>query len=241
MKMSFLEANRLFKEYYEKLQDIISYADKYKLNIDGIKFKMFNLYPYMLKSAKTEEEMGFVKECAGEIAACYQRALERNYEQIGKHKETNTQDHRPMRTWTLTVDENDSPRKTSVIDVDKKGYPVYADRCTSLEISYELQNVWNCQHELRNWLDSSVNDLYKLRDAAQSLKDGKERLGMASTPEPNYDLDGLVGGQRDAAAWQNYAIESGMYRSANYDSSLDMLLKNLGKCIDFYEKAILTV
>ena len=62
---------------------------------------------------------------------------------------------------------------------------------------------------------------------------------MAQTPEPNYDLDGLVGGQRDAAAWQNYAIENGMYRPTDYDASLENLLKNLEKCIDFYEKAIL--
>ena len=145
-----------------------------------------------------------------------------------------------MRNWTLTLDENGAPRKTSVVDVDKKGYPVYADRCTGLTISYELQNVWNYQAELRNWLDRSVNDLYKLREAALGLKD-KERLGMESIPQPNYDLDGMVGGQRDAAAWQNYTIESGMYRPTDYDESLDYLLEYLDKCIDFYEKAILTV
>ena len=238
MKMSFLESNRLFKGYYEKLQDIISYSET--LDIDGIEFKMFNLYPHMLKNAKTDEEKAFVKECAREIAACYQRALERNYEQIRQHKETNLQDHRPMRNWTLTLDENGAPRKTSVVDVDKKGYPVYADRCTGLTISYELQNVWNYQAELRNWLDRSVNDLYKLREAALGLKN-KERLGMESIPQPNYDLDGMVGGQRDAAAWQNYTIESGMYRPTDYDESLDYLLEYLDKCIDFYEKAILTV
>ena len=240
MNLSFLETNLLFKEYYEKLQDVISYVDECECNIDGIKFKMFNLYPRMLERAQTEEEKAFVKECAREIAACYQRALERNYEKIRQHKETNSQDHRPMSTWTLTLDENGVPKKTSVVDVNEKGYPVYADRCMGIEISYELQKVWDYQHELRNWLDHSVNDLYKVRDAALSLR-GKERLGMESTPQPNYDLDGLVGGQRDAAAWQNYVIESGMYRPTDYDKSLDRLLENLDKCIDFYEKAILTV
>ncbi len=240
MKMSFLESNRLFKEYYDKLQEIVTYIDQCKANIDSIEFKMFNLYPHMLKNAESEEEKAFVKECAREIADCYQRALERNYENIRQHKETNSQDHRPMRNWTLTLDENGAPRKTSVVDVDEKGYPIYADRCTGIEIGYELQNVWNYQYKLRNWLDRSVNDLYKLRDEAQRLR-GKERLGMASTPEPNYNLDGLVGGQRDAAAWQNYAIESGMYRPTDYDESLDSLLKNIDKCIEFYEKAILTV
>ena len=194
----------------------------------------------MLKAAQAEEEKAFVKECAREIAACYQRALERNYEEIRQHKETNSQDHRPMRSWTLTLDENGAPRKTSVIDVNEKGYPVYADRCTGLVISYELQKVWDCQHALRNWLDGSVNDLYALRVAAIELKQGG-RLGMGSIPSPNYDLDGLVGGQRDAAAWQNYIIESGTYRPTDYDESLDRLLENLDKCIDFYEKAILTV
>lgn len=235
MKMSFLESNRFFQECYENLQDMISYSET--LNIDSIEFKMFNLYPRMLKKAETEEEKAFVKECAREIAACYQRALERNYENIRGHKETNSQDHRPMRNWTLTLDENGTPRKTSVVDIDEKGYPVYADRCTDIKISYELQVVWNCQYELRKWLDRSVNDLYKLRDAALGLKE-KERLGMASTPQPNYDLDGLVGGQLDAAAWQNYAIENGMYRPDDYDDSLEQLLENVDKCIDFYEKAI---
>ena len=145
-----------------------------------------------------------------------------------------------MRNWTLTLDENGAPRRTFVVGVNEKGYPVYADRCTGLEISYELQKVWDYRYELRNWLDRSVNDLYKLKEAALAIR-GKERLGMESTPEPNYDLDGLVGGQCDAAAWQNYAIESGMYRPTDYDESLDYLLENLDKCIDFYEKAILTV
>ena len=44
---------------------------------------------------------------------------------------------------------------------------------------------------------------------------------------PEDVLDGLVGGQRDAAAWQNYAIENGMYRPTDYDASLENLLKNL--------------
>ena len=238
METHFLESNRRFREYYEKLQDIISYADNGNLDIDSIKFKMFNLYPNMLKGARTTEEKAFVKECAMEIAACYQRALERNYEEIRKHKEAGIADHRPMRTWMLTLDEGETPKKTAVTDVNAKGYPVYGDGCTARIISYELQQVWNDQHKLNRWLDSSVNDLYELRTAARSLKN-KERLGMAQTPEPNYDLDGLVGGQRDAAAWQNYAIENGTYRPTDYDASLENLLKNLEECIDFYEKAIL--
>jgi len=240
MNLSFLESNTEFKGYYGKLQDIISYIDSCNANIESIKSKMFNLYPCMLERARTEEKKAFVKECAREIAACYQRALERNYESIRQHKETNSQDHSPMCNWTLTLDENGDPKKTSVVDVNKKGYPIYADGCTSIEISYELQKVWDYRYKLRNWLDRSVNDLYKLKEAALALR-GKERLGMESTPEPNYDLDGLVGGQRDAAAWQNYAIESGMYRPTDYDESLDYLLEYLDKCIDFYEKAILTV
>ena len=138
MNLSFLESNPEFKEYYGKLQDIISYIDNCNANIESIKSKMFNLYPCMLERARTEDEKAFVKECAREIAACYQRALERNYESIRQYKETNSQDHSPMRNWTLTLDENGDPKKTSVVDVNKKGYPIYADGCTSLEISYEL-------------------------------------------------------------------------------------------------------
>ena len=59
MNLSFFESNPEFKEYYGKLQDIISYIDNCNANIESIKSKMFNLYPCMLERARTEDEKAF--------------------------------------------------------------------------------------------------------------------------------------------------------------------------------------
>ena len=227
-----------WEECYTKLQEFFVKAEKYDFCIDSIKMKMFNVYPQMLHEAEGEEEKAFVRACEQKIVACYQRALDQNYKEIETCKGNVTHDHRPMRTWTLTLDGNGTPKKTSVVAIDQKGGPVYADGCTAVDIAYELQTVWNCQHTLRKWLDTANNDLYELREAARALKP-KGCLGKASIPSPNYNLSGLVGGQLDAAAWQNYAIETGTYCPTDYDQSLDTLLKNIDLCIDFYEKAIL--
>ncbi len=237
MEMRFLESHPFFKEQYEKLMGIIADADRCGTYMDFLEMKMFNVYPHMLRGARTEEEKAFLTECEREMVACYQRTLERNYARIQAHKEQGEMNHGPMDGWILTLDERGVPRKTTVIAINEKGYPTYADHCTDVRIRSELQNVWNRRYELRQWLDRSVNDLYELKAAALKLWE-QGRLGMAGIPSPNYDTYGMTREQGDAQAWQNYVIESGMYRPTDYDQSLDSLLKSVDRCIDFYEKAI---
>lgn len=236
MDVKLLESNRFFKAQYEELQKIVTYADTNGIGIDSICRKFFNVYPRMLPGSETEEEKAFLNACKREMVDCYQKALERNYMAIKEHKERGVTDHGVMDTWMLTLDEQGNPKKTRVVDVDEKGGPVYADNCTDAEIARQLQNVWDYRRELDKWLESSDN-LYELKKAALALKE-KGRLGMESVPAPNRDLSGLVGGQLDFAAWQNYTIESGLYRPTDYDRSLEHLLSYLDECIDFYEKAM---
>ena len=237
MNMSLFDSCPTYKRYWDKLMEIIQYAEEGNISIDSIEGKFFNIYPEMARSARTEEQRAILKEAEREMTECYQRALERNYNAIKEFKSGGVSDHRPLSEWILTLDADGCPKRTSVVGINKKGYPVYADGCSSTEISYELQKVWDRQYELRQWLETSVSDLYLLRDQARELKT-KDPLGMSPSPEPNYDLSGLSGGQLDAAAWQNYTIEMGMARRTDYDETLDRLLLDIDTCIDFYEKAI---
>lgn len=221
---------------YEKMQEIIAYADENEIHIDSLKGKFFNVYPDMLRGAKTEEKIAFVQACAREITACYQRALQRNYREIQDCKARGVVDSWMIEKWTLTLDKDGRPTRTAVVDVDKKGYPLYADGCTEVFIDWEARRVGEYRYKLNRWLEGNRN-WYVLRQEAQALQQ-KGPLGLADPPTPDYDLDGLVGGQRDAAAWQNYAIENGMVPRTDYDVALEKLLAALDKCIAFYEQAI---
>jgi len=236
MDEKFLESNSFFRSYYEDLKKVFDDVKKHGTPIPYIRSKMFNIYPKIRRNAESEERKAFLKECEQEIVACYQISLDRNYEKIRAQKEQGVMNSSAIETWVLTIDEQGIPKKTTVIGVDENGNPIYADNCTAIEITHEYRYMLEDRHELHNWISSNEN-LYEMRAAAQELKK-KGRLGMESIPEPNYNLDGMVGGQLDAAAWENYTIANGMYRPTDYDKSLDHLLKMLDKCIDFYEKAI---
>ena len=236
MDKRFLETDTSCREWYERLRKIFDDVEKSGTPIRYISSKIFNVYPYILEGANTELRREFLKECEREIVECYQRSLECNYERIADHKSRGIMERSSMETWILTVDESGTPGKTRVVGINKKGYPIYADNFSAKEIFNECMSVGNYRYKLNRWLEED-GDLYKLRADAQSLRE-KGRLGMESAPSPNYDLDGLSGGQLDAAAWRNYEIESGMYRRTDYDDSLDGLLTAVDKCIDFYEKAM---
>jgi len=221
---------------YEKLQEKIAYADQNGICIDSIKGYFFNVYPAMRSRATTEDEIAFLRVCESDMVACYQRALERNYRSIRDYLARGDVNHRCMDVWTLTLDEEGKPQRTTVVAVNEKGSPIYADNGTDAFIRYELQKVWDYRYDLRKWL-KSCDSLYDLKKMAQELQK-KGRLGLEDIPSPNYNLDGLAGGQLDSAAWQNYTIESGLYRPTDYDGSLDYLLRYIDICLDFYEKAV---
>lgn len=236
MNADFLESDNSYGKLYEKLKAIFDYSDKNELSIDSIEYDIYNVYPDMLSMANNDDRKNFVKECEVQITACYQRALERNYKMIRDHVDQSVTSHSNMIWWILTLDKEGNPCVCSVISVNKKGKPIYADGCTGIMIKNELQEVWNSRYKLNRWIDDCEN-LYELRAKALSLKE-KGRLGLQSVPTPNYDTGGMSREQSDSQAWQNYAIENGMYRPVDYDASLEHLLNNIEKCIAFYEKAI---
>ena len=235
MREIMLEHNEHLNKAYKEFLEVLAKQDEQPQSIFFMKYKFYAAMSDLRYWAFREEEKAFVRECELKMIPYYQRALEEEYRKFKAQKEIGNLDYTVIDSWTLTVDQNGNPVKTTVVDV-QKGKPVYADGCIGIEIADEARSVGNCRYELRRWLQSNTN-VYELKVAAEELKK-KGALGMSPSPEPNYDLSGLSGGQLDAAAWQNYAIANGMVRRTNYDEMLDKLLIAIDKCIDFYEKAI---
>lgn len=235
MRDKMLEQNEHLNKAYKELLEDFAELDKYGGTIIYIGFKFYSAISDLSYSAKGEEEKEFVRECELKMIPYYQRALEQNYQKFKEQKELGAPDYMIIDSWTLTIDKNGNPTKTTVVDV-QKGYPIYADGCTGVEILDETRAVGNCRYKLNRWLKSNRN-LYELKVAAEKLKK-KDSLGVSASPTPNYNMDGLTREQSDAQAWQNYAIENGMAHRTDYDAAVDELLVAIDKCIDFYEKAI---
>ncbi len=235
MRDKMLELNEHLHKAYKELLEVLAKQDEQPQSIFSIQYKFYAAMSDLHYWARSEEEKAFVRECELKMIPYYQRALQQEYQKFKEQKEIGFPDYTVMDSWTLTVDQNGNPTKTTVVDV-QKGKPVYADGCIGIEIADEARSVGNCRYELRQWLRSNTN-VYELKVAAEELKK-KGALGMSPSPEPNYDLGGLSGGQLDAAAWQNYAIANGMVRRTDYDEELDRLMTAIDKCIDFYEKAL---
>lgn len=235
MREIMLEHNEHLNKAYKEFLEVLAKQDEQLQSIFSIQYKFYAAISDLRYWAFREDEKAFVRECELKMIPYYQRALEEEYRKFKAQKEIGILDYTVIDFWTLTVDQNGNPVKTTVVDV-QKGKPVYADGCIGIEIADEARSVGNCRYELRRWLQSNTN-VYELKVAAEELKK-KGALGMSPSPEPNYDLSGLSGGQLDAAAWQNYAIANGMVRRTDYDEELDRLLTAIDKCIDFFEKAI---
>ncbi|MBO5222923.1 MAG: hypothetical protein J6C23_00220 [Clostridia bacterium] len=181
-----------------------------------------------------EEESAFVRKHEIRAIECYQRALEYNYELLRQYKETGVEPDN-FSLLVMTVDEDDNPKKTRVVDV-KGGRPVFEDGCKIKTIDGQMNQVGSLINDLHKWINKDGTLQEKL-DKAMKLKE-QGALGAQTPPNPNYDLDGLVGGQLDAMAWQNYAIEMGMVKTVDYDFALKQLIGYLKICIEFYEQAI---
>ena len=232
---------------------LLERAAEYKEKETSIRFLRLEFHPYgfIHRVAETEEEKAVVKKCGEQILDCYQRELERNYKRIEAYKKCGATEFTAVDSWTLTLDENGKFVRASVVGIDEKGDPIYSGNCTAVDVSVEKSLIIDSRDELKEklkefeltpseqkaWFDDAP-DLYELQVAAQSLKQ-RGLLYGDDNPTLNYDLDGLVGGQLDAAAWQNYAIENGLVRPhVNYDETLDRLIDRLQRFIELYEKAL---
>ena len=232
---------------------LLERAAEYKEKETSIRFLRLEFHPYgfIQRVAETEEEKAVVKKCGEQILDCYQRELERNYKRIDAYKKHGVTDFAAVDSWALTFDENGNFVRVSVAGIDENGMPIYSVNCTAVDASVEKSMIMVSRDELKEkvkefelapseqkvWFDDNP-DLYELQAAAQSLKQRGPLYGNVN-PTPNHDLSGLVGGQLDAAAWQNYAIENGLaHPYINYDDTLDSLLDRLKKFIELYEKAL---
>ena len=228
-------------------------AAEYKEKETSIRFLQyeFRSYRFIHRVAKTEEEKAVLKKCGEQILDCYQRELERTYRRIEDYKKHGITDFAAVDSWMLILDENGNFIRASVVGIDENGIPIYSGNCTAIDALVERKLIMNSRNELKEklkefeltpaeqkiWFDDNP-DLYELQAAAQGLKQRGPLYGNGN-PTFRSDLSGLVGGQLDAAAWQNYAIANGMVPShVNYDESLDKLINRLQKFLELYEKAI---
>ncbi len=241
------------KSSFESISKFLTkLAAEYKEKETSIRFLQyeFRSYGFIHRVAETEEEKTVLKKCGMQILDCYQRELERTYRRIEDYKKCGITDFAAVDSWMLTLDENGNFVRASIEGIDEKGTPIYGGNITAVDASVEKKLIMNSRNELKEklkefeltpaeqkvWFDDNP-DLYELQKAAQSLKQRGPLYGNGN-PTFRSDLSGLSGGQLDAAAWQNYAIENGMARSTDYDEAVDELLVAIDKCIDFYEKAI---
>ena len=228
-------------------------AAEYKEKETSIRFLQyeFRSYRFIHRVAKTEEEKAVLKKCGEQILDCYQRELERTYRRIEDYKKHGITDFAAVDSWMLILDENGNFIRASVVGIDENGIPIYSGNCTAIDALVERKLIMNSRNELKEklkefeltpaeqkiWFDDNP-DLYELQAAAQSLTQ-RGRLYGNGNPTFRSDLSGLVGGQLDAAAWQNYAIENGLVPPhVNYDDTLDRLIERLQKFLELYEKAI---
>ena len=228
-------------------------AAEYKEKETSIRFLQYELrsYGFIHRVAKTEDEKAVVRKCGEQILDCYQRELERTYKRIEDYKKRGVADFAAVDSWMLTLDESGNFIRASIIGIDDNGMPIYSGNCTAVDASVEKSLIMNSRGELKEklkefeltpaeqkiWFDDNPN-LYELQAAAQSLKQRGPLYGDGN-PAFRSDLSGLVGGQLDAAAWQNYAIANGLVPPhINYDESLDKLIKRLQKFIELYEKVM---
>ena len=236
-RWKYIDACNFLEGEYEKLLEYCEEADQWEKDLNSIVWERCRTYCLIRKWTETARNPEFALLYRQKMMECYQNALERNYKKIKEYKERGVIDFSETDTWVLTLDKNGNPTKTAVIGVDEYGKPIFADDSTDIPfVGRRRSNIKDCCRDLGDLAPYNDN-LYELLAKAHKLKE-QGPLGAEPYPTPNYDLSGLSGGQLDAAAWQNYAIEHGMVRHVDYDASLNKLIKELQELIELYEKAL---
>ena len=230
-----MEMNGLMQEAYDELLEYFVKEDAVTSIIYQLNSDLHNALHWVNYWAKTDEEKAFARECELRAIDYYQKSLECNYDRLRKYKETGDQNISGFWSLVMTVDQDENPRMTRVVDV-QKGSPVFADGCKMQKLGDNRTHIDNLTGELRRWLDYS-GTLYERLEQALKLKE-QGILGISNPPIPSYDSEGMTREQSESNAWRNYAIENGMIGATNYDSALDELIVELKKCIERYEKAL---
>ena len=179
------------------------------------------------------EAIAFVRECELGLIPYYNRALEKNYEELRVYKLTG-REGRLFDNLVLTVGVDGAPKRTYVEDV-RGGAPVFAFGCRTVDIQATVQNARTRRYKLQKWLSGGKTLVQLLADALELREHGP--LGFSSSPEPDYSDRALTREQNESRAWRNYAIENGLVHATNYDSELDLLIDELREALDFYDRA----
>ena len=219
-------------------EHVIKLLEKHEKNPTLIFSLIVNLPPALRSLGRyfvvtPEEEQAFIRKHELRALDCYQSGLEKNYEMLRQYKETGVEPE-DFGHLVMTVDKDGNPKRTRVVDV-VHGEPVFDDGCQIKMIDRKMNTINSLLNDLHKFMKKSGTLQEKLDKAMKLREEGK--LGAQTPPSPNYDLDGLVGGLLDAAAWQNYAIEMGMVRTVNYDRALEELIECLEASIEFYKQA----
>lgn len=229
------EKKELFNNQIEKLINCIMNVEK-NLNLYYFNTltRLFSEYYNEAKSyAKEDNDYNELRNCEIKIYEIYKKTLERNYQDLYSIKQTKYTTFPSSHHIVFTIDKDNNPVKANVVDV-KDGYPVFDVECTIEEIQKQMDKASDARWNLRTFIPDKLS-IFKQYELAVELKN-KEKLGVKKTPAPDYNLSAKTREQSDAKAWENYAIENGMYNNINYDNYLDIIIDELKICIDFFEK-----
>ena len=235
-RRDYLDAKMYLIRKYEELLAYSEEPDLCEGDLNSIGHDLCYSFSYHRERAEAAKDEELMRKYEQKMAECYQRALERNYRKITEYKKRGVIDFSETDTWTLTLDQHGKPVKTSVIGIGIYGSPILADNCKEIPFAWRRSNIKKDCADLGDLIPYNDN-LYELLEKALRLKK-QGPLGAEPDLTPNYDLSGLVGGQLDAAAWQNYAIEHGLVHRVNLNASLDRLIASLQYLIELYEKAL---
>ena len=194
-------------------------------------------YQTLIALSTDQEDVDWIRSCQVKMIDFYNKALEKNYNDLAEIKRT-------MRTYfpsshriILPLDEKGNPVKAWVVDV-KDGRPVFDRAQTFEEIEKAMDKGSNARWNLRSFIPEGLS-IFQQLDLAKKLKQ-RESLG-SFTPTPNYDTEGISREQSEARAWENYAIEHGLYQSVNYDRYLEEIISALEVCVEFFHRAFAIV
>lgn len=192
---------------------------------------------YMLglsKNAQSGDEFNIISETEQRLHERYNFVIKKNYEVLKDYIENGTDDRRILYDTFLFIDE-DSRAVMPVIIKIKDGVPVFGGEYTVIWAWKFIDKIKKHASALKEFINPDLPIKIMYNEVKRIKCSGA--LGVKNPPEVNYEMSGYTNEMRDAQAWENMLIETGVYKSVNLDYELDCLLNALEEHNRYIEKA----
>ncbi len=191
---------------------------------------------YMLalyKNAQSEYEFNIISEIERRLYERYDFVIKKNYDILKDYIENGTDDRRILYDTFLLLDKNSKAVMPVIIKI-KDGVPVFDEEYTVIWAWKFIDKIKKHASALKDVLNPDL-PIKKMYNEVKSIK-CSGALGVKNPPEANYEMNGYTNEMRDAQAWENMLIETGVYKSVNLDYELDCLLNALEEHDRYLEK-----